>query len=175
MKRFNYLLSFALLFTFACGGGEGNDDQPMSPPATAEGNVEGVDVTVKYSSPRVRNRQGKIWGDMLPYGEVWRAGANEATLVTFSQPVQVEGQPLEAGSYSLFMIPGEEEWTVVFNEATDIWGTEYESVKDQNALEVNVSPVKHEALSEDLSYEITDNGIRLKWEYLEVPLAVSAG
>jgi len=147
---------------------------PQSPPVTAQGNIGGMGVTVEYSSPRVKNRQGKIWGDMLPYGEVWRAGANAATLVTFGQAVQVEGQSLEAGSYSLFMVPGEEEWQVIFNGATDISGTAYESVIEQNILEVDVMPLKNTELKEELEYEVTEDGISLHWEYLTIPIEVAA-
>lgn len=148
---------------------------PQSPSATAEGSIDGVGISVDYSSPRVKERQGKIWGDMLPYGEVWRAGANAATVVTFDQPVLVEGQSLDSGSYSLFMIPREEEWTVIFNEATDISGTEYESVKEQNVMEVSVQPRKNDALREDLNYEVGDGELLLHWEYLTIPIKISAG
>lgn len=165
MKILNALLlsGFAFLLTFCTS---------QSPSATAEGTIEGVNISIDYSSPGVKGRQGKIWGDMLPYGEVWRAGANEATVVTFGQPVMVEGERLEAGTYSLFMIPEREEWTVVFNAATDIWGTEYEDYQDQNVLEVSVQPQKKADLSEDLNYEITDGEIRLNWEYLTIPIGI---
>ncbi len=78
MKFFNYIAAAFFLITLThCS--------PQSPPATTEGSIDGVSVSVEFSSPRVRGRQGKIWGDMLPYGEVWRAGANAATEVTFDQ------------------------------------------------------------------------------------------
>ncbi|WKN33848.1 DUF2911 domain-containing protein [Porifericola rhodea] len=147
---------------------------PQSPSAETEGELDGVEVEVEYSSPRVRGREGKIWGDMLPYGQVWRAGANEATEVSFEQAVMVEGQRLEAGTYSLFMIPDESEWQVIFNRATDISGTDYESVKEQNALEVSVQPQKNTELREELSYEIENGKLLLHWEYLTIPIAVSA-
>lgn len=167
MKIFNFLALLFLLITLSyCS--------PQSPPATAEGAIDGVSVSVEYSSPRLRGRQGKIWGDMLPYGEVWRAGANAATEVTFEQPVMVEGESLPAGTYSLFMIPGEETWTVIFNEATGISGTEYESVKDQNALEVSADPRKNPELREDLNYQITNDALELHWEYLTIPIKIEA-
>lgn len=165
MKILNVVLLSSLAFSLSfC--------TPQSPSATAEGNIEGVNVSVDYSSPRVKGRQGKIWGDMLPYGEVWRAGANAATEVTFDQVVMVEGERLDAGTYSLFMIPGEGEWTVIFNAATGISGTEYESVKGQNVLEVSVQPQKNSDLREDLNYEVTDGELRMNWEYLTIPLNV---
>jgi hypothetical protein len=167
MKILNYLsLSLFFILFSRCS--------PQSPAETADGSIDGVNITVEYSSPRVKGRQGKIWGDLLPYGEVWRAGANEATVVTFNQPVLVDGEPLAAGSYSLFMIPGEEEWTVILNEATDIWGTEYADYQDQNVLEVSVSPRKNPELREDLNYEIADGELRLNWEYLTIPIDIEA-
>lgn len=167
MKIFNYIAAVFFLITLTyCS--------PQSPPATAEGTIADVSVSVDYSSPRVRGRQGKIWGDMLPYGEVWRAGANAATEVTFGQAVLVEGESLPAGTYSLFMIPGEEEWTVIFNEATGISGTEYESVKEQNVLQVSVTPRENPEMQENLTYQITNSALELHWENLIIPIEVEA-
>lgn len=168
MKILNSLLlsSFAFFLVYCT---------PQSPAETAEGSIDGVNISVDYSSPRVKERQGKIWGDMLPYGEVWRAGANDATVVTFDLPVLVEGQSLDSGSYSLFMIPREQEWTVIFNAATDISGTDYESVKDQDVLEVSVQPRKNDELKEELNYEVSDGELLLHWEYLTIPIEISSG
>lgn len=164
MKIFNiFLLSGLICLLTNC---------TQSPSAEATGSIEGVNVSVDYSSPRVKGREGKIWGDMLPYGEVWRAGANAATEVTFDQAVMVEGERLDAGTYSLFMIPAEGDWTVIFNGATGISGTEYESVKDQNVLQVSVQPEKSSSLQEELSYEITDGQLILHWEYMSVPVSI---
>src|SRR6202795_5211006 len=84
-----------------------------SPPATATGKVMGATITIDYSSPGVKGR--KIWGDLVPYDKVWRAGANEATLIATDKDIQVEGKPLPAGKYSLYAIPGENEWTIIIN------------------------------------------------------------
>jgi hypothetical protein len=168
MKFVTYtLLFFSVIFFTFC--------TRQSPAETAEGEIDGIGVTVDYSSPRVKGRQGKIWGDMLPYGQVWRAGANEATVVTFDRPVLVEGQSLDSGSYSLFMIPGEQEWTVIFNTATDISGTEYESIKEQNVVEVPVQPRRNNEIREDLNYEVSDGELLLHWEYLTIPIEIAAG
>ncbi len=167
MKTLNYLSLFLLAFLLSyCTS--------QSPEENADGIIEDVHVKVNYHSPRVKGREGKVWGDMLPYGEVWRAGANEATLVIFDKPVIVEGKPLDKGTYSLFMIPEEDNWTVIFNSKADLWGTEYESVKDQNVLEVSVQPRKNNELREDLNYEVAENELRLNWEYLTIPIGISA-
>jgi hypothetical protein len=73
-----------------------------------------TDITVNYHRPLVNSRQ--IWGKVVPYGDVWRAGANENTTVTFTDPVTIEGQPLGKGTYGLHMIPGENQWTVIFSK-----------------------------------------------------------
>ncbi len=91
-----------------------------SPAATASGNVRGANITINYSSPAVKGR--KIWGELVPYDKVWRAGANEATLITIDKDVQVEGKALPAGKYSLYALPGETEWTIIINSVTGQWG-----------------------------------------------------
>ena len=80
-----------------------------SPPATAAGKIRSSTITISYSSPSVKGR--KIFGGLVPYGQVWRAGANEATIFSTDKDIEVEGKKLPAGKYSLFMTPGEKEWT----------------------------------------------------------------
>ena len=80
-----------------------------------------TDITINYHRPLVNSRQ--IWGKVVPYGEVWRAGANENTIVTFTDPVAIEGQPLDKGTYGLHMIPGENQWTVIFSKMSTAWGS----------------------------------------------------
>ena len=82
-----------------------------------------------------------IWGQLVPYGQVWRSGANEATTITFDQPVMVEGQPLAAGTYSLFTIPTEKQWTMIFNKTAKQWGA-FKYDDKQDALRVTVTPQK---------------------------------
>ncbi|WP_266203297.1 DUF2911 domain-containing protein [Pontibacter kalidii] len=141
-----------------------------SPAATATGKVGDATVTVNYSSPSVRGRN--IWGDLVPYGQVWRSGANEATTVTFDQDVMVEGEKLAAGTYSFYTLPSEEEWTVIFNKNAKQWGTEYD--ESQDALRVQVTPRESGEMNERLKYEVTDEGLLLSWENLEVPVRITA-
>ena len=126
-------------------------------------------MTVKYSSPAVKGR--KIFGGLEPYGQVWRAGANEATTVEFSKPVTVEGKPLPAGKYSFFVIPTEKNWTVIFNKTPDQWGA-YKYDEKQDALRATVTPRKTAALTERLAYAVTPKGLVLRWEKVELPIAV---
>lgn len=144
--------------------------QRASPPATATGKIGNATLTVNYSSPAVKGRE--VWGGLVPYGEVWRAGANEATTVTTDKDVMVEGKQLPAGTYSFYAIPGEDQWTIIFNKTAKQWGTQYS--QEQDALRVTVKPRQAAAMQESLKYSVTNEGIVLQWENLEVPVAVKA-
>src|SRR5438309_7814971 len=108
-----------------------------------------TDITVKYHRPLVKGRT--IWGKVVPYGQVWRAGANENTTITFTDPVSIEGKPLPKGTYGLHMFPGEKEWTVVFSKNSTSWGS-FTYDEKEDALRVTVKPQSadlHEALAYD--------------------------
>src|SRR4051812_3645735 len=110
MKNFLLTLLFATLISPALQA----QKTLASPRDTVMGKVDDVVVTVNYGSPSVKGR--KIWGRLVPYNQVWRTGANEATTFSVSKDVLVEGKPLAAGTYGLFTIPGENDWTVIFNK-----------------------------------------------------------
>lgn len=150
-----------------------------------------VSVSIDYSSPAVhgpdgKDRRGQIWGKLVPYGLTdlgfgngkpapWRAGANENTVFAVSDPVLIEGKPLPAGRYGLHMIPGQEEWTVIFSKDADAWGSFYYEA-EHDALRVTVKPHKHE-YREWLTYEFpTRRGdetvAELQWEELALPFSV---
>src|SRR6202040_4041761 len=80
-----------------------------------------TDITINYHRPLANGRQ--IWGKVVPYGQVWRAGANENTTIMFTDPVTIEGQPLDKGTYGLHMIPAENQWTVIFSKSSAAWET----------------------------------------------------
>lgn len=141
-----------------------------SPAATATGKIGASDVTVNYSSPGVKGR--KIFGGLEAYGKVWRAGANEATTVEFSKAVTVEGKALPAGKYGFFVIPAESgKWTAIFNKVSNQWGA-YEYSDKQDALRVLVTPRKTAAPTERLAYEVTPKGLVLRWDTVELPVAI---
>jgi hypothetical protein len=149
----------------------GDDSDRVSKNGKAGGTLDGVAVTLEYGRPNVKGRQ--IWGGLVPYGKVWRSGANEATTITFGADVLVEGQPLAAGTYALFTIPGEEEWTVIFNKTAQQWGAyDYDAADD--ALRVTVEPRAHDMV-ETLDFVVEDGEVVLLWEELAVPFAVEAG
>ncbi len=114
----------------------GSDAARPSPNAGVSQTIGTTEVTISYGRPGVKGRT--IWGKLVPYGQVWRAGANEATKITFSGDVLIEGQKLSKGAYSFYTIPTEGEWTLIFNKVADQWGTNYDA--DQDALRVQVKP-----------------------------------
>ena len=134
-----------------------------------------TDITVTYHRPLVNGR--KIWGGLVPYGKVWRAGANENTTIEFSEPVSVEGKPLPKGIYGLHLIPNPDSWTVIFSKTNTGWGS-YSYKQDEDALRVNVKPRALAEMKEALEFEFEDlkpesTAVVLKWEKLGVPFTVS--
>ena len=148
----------------------GDDAQRKSKNGRATGKAAGVTVVVEYGRPSVNGRA--IWGALVPYGQVWRTGADEATTISFDKDVAVEGQPLAAGTYALFTIPGEGEWTVIFNKTAQQWGAfKYDAAQD--ALRVKVKPVAHESV-EALDFVVEGDAVVLRWEKLAVPFRIAA-
>lgn len=145
----------------------------VSPKATISQTVGMTDVTIQYHRPAVNKR--KVWGGLVPYGDVWRAGANENTTITFSSPVTVGGKPLAAGTYGLHMVPTASDWTIAFSNQSHAWGSfSYDAKED--ALRITVTP-KPAEFEERLSYRFEDptmNGVTavLRWEKLDVPFAI---
>lgn len=171
-QRFGLMLTFLLMTAFVWA--QGDKASRPSPPATASGKIKDANVTINYSSPSVKNR--KVFGELVPYGQVWRAGANEATIFETDKDIKVEGKILAAGKYSLYAIPGEKEWTIIFNKQTGQWGVKRGGATSrdeaQDALTVNVKPKKSSSMTERLAYEVTDKGFTMRWENVEVPVAL---
>ena len=124
-----------------------------------------TDITINYHRPLVKGR--KVWGGLVPYGEVWRAGANENTTIEFTDPVTIEGKPLAKGIYGLHMIPTENEWTIIFSKTASAWGS-FTYNQSEDALRVTVKPQTAE-MKEALAYEVdnvtpTSALISLRWE-----------
>jgi len=150
----------------------------ISPKASISQTIGLTDVVISYSSPGVKGR--KIWGGLVPYDKVWRAGANEATKITFSTDVWIEGKKLSAGSYGFFVIPKEKEWTIIFNKVADQWGA-FEYNESQDALRLTVNPQQanfHEWLNYTFSdLNATAHGknsavINLNWEKVRLPFKI---
>jgi tetratricopeptide (TPR) repeat protein len=133
-----------------------------------------TDITIKYHRPLVNGR--KVWDGLVPYGKVWRAGANINTTISFSDPVTIEGQPLDMGTYGLHMIPNAEEWTVIFSKNSTSWGS-FTYDQSEDALRVTVKPrpaEMHSALTYEFDQLQADSAVvELEWEKVAVPFKVS--
>ena len=133
-----------------------------------------TDITINYHRPLANGRQ--VWGKLVPYGQVWRAGANENTTITFSDPVTIEGQALDKGTYGLHMIPGENQWTVIFSKDSAAWGS-FSYKQDQDALRVTVKPQAtdaHDALAYDFDDVKADSAVvTMRWDKVAVPFKVA--
>ena len=147
---------------------------PQPSQAASAGQRVGLtDITITYHRPAVNKRE--IWGKLVPYGQVWRAGANENTVITFSTPVSVGGHALPAGSYGLHMIPAEREWTVIFNRESKAWGSFFYDQAD-DAARATVTP-SAAPFEEHLAYtfdDVTDKSAvaTLHWEKVAVPIRI---
>jgi tetratricopeptide (TPR) repeat protein len=133
-----------------------------------------TDITIKYHRPLVNGR--KIWDGLVPYGKVWRAGANINTTISFSDPVTIEGHPLDKGTYGLHMIPNIEKWTIIFSKNSTSWGS-FTYIESEDALRVTVkarSAEMHDALTYEFN-QLQGNSalVELAWEKATVPFKVS--
>lgn len=171
MKNIKYFLFTLSLSLMAMGSWA---QLSKSPASTASGKIGEANISIKYSSPSVRER--KIWGELVPYNAVWRAGANAATTFETDKDIMVEGKALPAGKYSIYAIPGKKKWTIIFNSETGQWGTAKGNVSTLNpskdVLRVSVKSKKAASFQERLVYTITDAGFALGWENLNVPVAI---
>jgi hypothetical protein len=137
-----------------------------SPPAKAEWKLSnGKTITVDYSSPRAKGR--KIFGGLVPYGQVWRAGANEATSFTTNSDINVGGTTVPAGKYTIFAIPGEDKWTLVISKKTGEWGTAYPGPENDLArVDMKVAKTSAPVENFTIAFDQTGNGctMRMEWE-----------
>jgi hypothetical protein len=152
-----------------------NSGERLSPPDTAKISFNGWEMTVRYGSPSVRDRD--IWGALVPYDKVWRTGANEATIFQTNRPVTVLGKELPAGKYALFTIPGTTSWVVIFNEVWNQWGA-YEYNENEDALRVVVNPQRINTFTERLTFDFEKKGdesarLRFMWENLQFALPIA--
>jgi tetratricopeptide (TPR) repeat protein len=170
-------ISFCLLIAAMSGIGSAQSfvlDLPRpSQSAKITQRVGITDITISYHRPLVNNR--KVWDALVPYGKVWRAGANENTTISFSDPVTIEGKPLDRGTYGLHMIPTADQWTVIFSKNSTSWGAfTYDEAED--ALRVTVKPQAvemHDALTYDFDQLKPDSAtVVLEWEKLAVPFKI---
>lgn len=145
-----------------------NDSIP-SPRKEMVATIDGVALTVNYGSPSVKGRT--IFGDLVPFDQVWRTGANEATMITLTKDATINGQSLPAGTYGFFTIPGESDWTLIFNKVSEQWGAyQYDEGEDQ--MRVKVTPMAAEAASETLEFGVEAGNVVMMWSDMKVPFPV---
>lgn len=168
MKKISTILGVAFMSLFICAA---NAQQP-SPATTAKNTLKnGTVITINYSSPALKGRtMGK---DVEPMkGQIWRAGANEATTFEFSKNVTIQGKTVPAGKYSFFVIDNGTDWTIILNKTWKQWGA-YEYKQADDVLRFNTTPVKSNPSSERLTYSISTEGlIGLKWGTTQVSFNV---
>lgn len=173
MKQYALLSFLMLAFLTISVQANAQDDKSKrpSPPMESKAIIGGaVNVMINYSSPAVKGRN--VWGDLVPYGEIWRTGANEATTFEVSRDVLINGQRLPAGKYAFFTIPGQKTWTLIFNKEPNQWGS-YNYKQEMDALRVEVKAKASKTFNERLAININNKGkASLAWEKVEVRFTV---
>src|ERR1051325_3156493 len=170
-------VGFAAPLATLCAAEEKFQFPDASQHATITQRVGLTNVTVDYSRPNMRGRE--IFGGLVPYGKVWRTGANESTKIKFSDAVKIGGKEAAAGEYSFFTIPDREEWTIILSKNTKLWGA-YDYKEDTDAVRVTAKPA---ALSDPVESftigfdNLKDDGatIALEWEKTRVPVELETG
>ncbi|EON76729.1 hypothetical protein ADIS_2788 [Lunatimonas lonarensis] len=170
-----YFLSLTTCFALFITIAEAQIQMPQaSPPSKTTQLVGLTQISLEYSRPSVRDR--KIFGTLVPYGEVWRTGANSATTFEFSTDVSIEGRSLPAGKYALYSIPGSSTWTLIFYRNTSLWGAiGYDPKDDVFRIQVPRRKLKSSVETFEIGFNnITDTGttIRLQWEKSEVSFRI---
>jgi hypothetical protein len=160
-----HLLTFALLFINFLNA----QQKPTSTKEVVSGKINGATITINYGSPSVRARE--IWGKLVPFNEVWRAGANDATTFETDKELTIEGSKLPAGKYSFFIIPNDKECIVIFNKEAKQWGA-YKYNEKEDQLRVTVKQKVADTMAEKLVYTINKDNIVLSWEKWNIPISV---
>ncbi|HSD05698.1 DUF2911 domain-containing protein [Flavobacterium sp.] len=154
-------ITFLVLFSVFAVSFANAQEKPKSPAESVTGKINGATIQINYGSPSVRDR--KIWGELVPFDQVWRAGANEATTFETDKDLTIEGSKLPAGKYSFFIIPNKTESVIIFNKEAKQWGAyKYQEKEDQ--LRVKVKPQTGKAKVEKLVYTINANNVTLSWD-----------
>jgi tetratricopeptide (TPR) repeat protein len=177
VRKIRGLLLFVALLALcrlASGQGFAPLNVPQASPEAEVGQTVGVtEIQIRYHRPAVNKR--KVWGELVPYNEVWRAGANENTTISFSSDVKISGQKLAAGTYGLHMLPTEKDWTVIFSKQAAAWGS-FSYDQKEDALRITATPQPAD-FQERLGYtldEPTDNSVQvaMRWEKVRVAIPV---
>lgn len=168
MKRiFAFVFVAAFIGIAACAQDKATK---ASPAAKATGKAGSASITIDYSQPSVKGR--KIFGDLVPFGKVWRTGADEATVFETDSDIKVEGKTLPKGKYGFFTIPGENEWTIIFNKTWNQWGA-FRYVQNDDVLRVQVKPAIGGTLTEMMKITVDGGNVDIAWEKTKVSFKVT--
>ncbi|MBV9573798.1 MAG: DUF2911 domain-containing protein [Acidobacteriales bacterium] len=176
MKTRFTILSCTVLTVLACiaAFAQDNNNRP-SPPASAQCKfADGKTVSIDYSSPRMKGR--KIYGGLVPYGQVWRTGANDATTFVTTADLTIGGKDIPAGSYTIFTVPNQNQWTLIVNKKTGEWGIPYKWEGDELAR-ANMTVSRTPAAVENLTIVFDEKGdscaLHIDWENTRASVDVS--
>lgn len=158
-----------LVFSFFAISFLSAQEKLKSPAEKITGTINGASIQINYGSPSVRGR--KIWGELVPFGQIWRAGANEATTFETDKELMIEGTKLPAGKYSFFVIPSLTECIIVFNKDAKQWGA-YKYKQKEDQLRVTVKPQVLSTNVEKLVYVINSDNVALSWENWNIIFSV---
>ncbi|MBN4071204.1 DUF2911 domain-containing protein, partial [Crocinitomix catalasitica] len=156
---------------------EEDKTQRASPRTTSSGQVDGVQIDIDYGSPFVKDRT--IWGELVPYDKVWRAGADEATAITFGSDVLFVDAEIKAGTYALFIKPqAESDWQIILNEEWSqeehgVWGA-YNHDPTKDVARIDIAPELLEQSEESLQYAVLEDGIKFAWEKVAITIGIKA-
>jgi hypothetical protein len=163
MKRVILLSLVAGIVLGSCG-----EKKPVSPHES----VNGPDISVRYGRPYKKGRI--IFGSLVPYGKVYRCGADSATTVTFDKDATFGGKPVKAGTYTLFVIPDEQSWTIILNSQLGQWGAfDYDKYKDKDVLHTEVPVKKQDSVVEQLTISLPPAALVIAWDQVQVSVPVS--
>lgn len=179
----HWLLLFALgIMMFSCGDSVPSTarapivlsrqqikEQRTSPLTFVQGKIGEATLSVQYGAPSVKGR--RIWGDLVPYGEVWRLGANEATWIKLDKTIYFNARPLPAGRYGMFCIPGDSVWTLIINKEWDQWGAYYYS-ESADVMRIDVPVFSEKSFSEVMQFGVEDGLLRFRWAGVEWTLSL---
>ncbi len=174
-KRITLLTTIAFLAVTTCFAQMGGGSRPSPAASTSCDLGGGKTIKTDYSSPRMKGR--KIFGDLVPFGKVWRTGANEATTFVPSSDVSVGGKQVPAGSYTIFTVPNADKWTLIINKKTGEWGIPYKYESDELArVDMKVSKLPSPVENFTISYEKSGNGctMNVDWESTRASVDISA-
>lgn len=168
MKQRTAILGLILIAAFSTSIASAQEDASKRPSPAAQAQCkfnDGKTVTVDYSSPRVKGR--KIFGGLVPYGEVWRTGANEASTFVTDANVVVGSKDVSAGNYTIFTVPKEDKWTLIINKKTGEWGIPYKYESDELAR-TDMTVSKPSSMMENFTISFDQNGssckMNMSWE-----------